>query len=915
MTGMGAGGKWLISDDDYPKFLDHLHDYLFVKRGRPQAFVEQPRKGETKPLLIDLDFRYSNQTSLVRAFNLGQIRSFCKMLVEGLSIFFDINSNEMLRFFVTLRPAPYASGPSRKDGVHILCPDISLSEEKQRVIRNWMLTQNAVKTCFDGSGYTNPDTDVYDESMVRKQGWIFYGESKPSIAPYSLASVFKYWPETKRWEDEAASTYNPRELMELLSVRYNLVPDENTVLSGAQELYEAMRDYGNDAIVAAPPQPQQYEDISGAVAAAREILTAITPTEQTPDDRAMVRRLVMDCLDEQWYETYDKWVRVGWCLHNINPSEENFQLWMDFSAKSAKSTGNNIAQLKREWFHGMRKDGDGPRLTERSLHRWAQAANPDSYKLIISEYLSEYIRDELDATHFHVAKLMKRMFGSTYTASVNPKTTEWYMFDDRLNMWRKLNQGMELRTKITGEVANAISKARIKLRQRMIEEDVKANVKDYNQSRAEALLKIETSLYNSGFSESVMKMAVQHFYEEDFQNKLNVNPFLLGCKNGVIDLRARQADGSEMAILRDGRPEDYVSFLLGQNMPEMGSIEYNPYDPSDPRQAELSDFFEKLFPNPDLRAYTLRLLASCLEGTNREQCFYIATGGGGNGKSKLMELMKMTFGDYQTSLQTTVLTRKRPDSGSANPEIMAIKGRRFIAMQEPDDKEPINTSRMKQFSGEDMVEARALYGDQEKFVIMGKMMMMCNTLPPVTTMDRGTWRRIRVIEFISKFVPADHAELVMKRPNVFLMDTSLDKKMRTWREPFLSLLVHIYNTQYIVNGLNPVPSAVMKASDKYKEKFDYYARFRADRIREPRAEEEMLELREKPTLTKDIKTAFANWKKENKIEMNVEEMLKRLTEDFGEPVKGKEWLSIRVFQGDNEAAEWDMALAAAATAA
>jgi len=45
MTSMGRGGKWIISDADYPKFLDLLNDYLFVKRGKAMAFVEQPRRG------------------------------------------------------------------------------------------------------------------------------------------------------------------------------------------------------------------------------------------------------------------------------------------------------------------------------------------------------------------------------------------------------------------------------------------------------------------------------------------------------------------------------------------------------------------------------------------------------------------------------------------------------------------------------------------------------------------------------------------------------------------------------------------------------------------------------------------------------------------------------------------------------
>jgi len=353
-----------------------------------------------------------------------------------------------------------------------------------------------------------------------------------------------------------------------------------------------------------------------------------------------------------------------------------------------------------------------------------------------------------------------------------------------------------------------------------------------------------------------------------------------------------------------------VSFLAGQNLPEMSAIDYKAYDPADPLQAEIADFFSKILPDPDVRSYTLRLLASCLEGANREQCFYIATGVGGNGKSKLVELMRMTFGDYQTSLQSTVLTRKRPESGAANPDIMAAKCRRFIYLQEPDDKEPMNTSRMKQFSGEDMVEARGLFKDQEKFVIMGKLFMMCNKLPPVTTMDRGTWRRIRVIEFVSKFVLPDHPEYLSRRPNVFLMDPMMDKKLRTWREPFLALLVHIYETQYIPFGLNPVPAAVMKASDKYKETFDIYARFRGERIREPITLEDKMECRNEPITTNKIKTIVSAWKKDARVELNTQDVVNRMTEEFGEPVNGKEWPTIRVFASDDLVADWDVSHAA-----
>jgi phage/plasmid-associated DNA primase len=907
MTSMGRGGKWVVSDGDYPKFLDLMNDYLFVKRGRAMAFVEQPRKGEPKPLLIDLDFQYPSERGLVRTFTPEQIRSFCQLLVNGLQIFFGVTDYEYLRFFVTLRPGPYNSGQVRKDGVHIMCADLALSDEKQKVLRNWMLSQDAIAQCFADTGYTNTPADIYDQSMTRKQGWIFYGESKPNIPPYALKHVFKYLPSTDTWEDEEETAYTSRELIELLSVRYNILEDENVVKDDERDHYEAMKTWGETVVVQQEPAapPQELDPNAGTTLV--DALNAIYGKDLNDEEKKIFRRLVMDCLSVERAENYEKWIRVGWCLHNISPTEENFQLWMDFSAKSSKSSGNNVAQLKRDWMNGWRKHDDGPRLTERSLRKWARDDNMEAYKKIQDDFIGEYIRQEIEPTHFHIAKLMKKLYGPNYIASLTARNTDWYKYDDDKNMWKKLSQGMELSMKVCTEVAGAISDAASKV---MRDAGMNPKMREHLQDKAKQLLKVQTSLFNNGFANSVMKMAEMQFYEEEFHNKLNVNPTLFACANGMIDLRCAGEDARDHVVFREGRPEDYMSFLAGQNHPELPPINYVRYDPNLPVQAEIADFFTKLFPSPELRRYTLRLLASCLEGVNREQCFYVATGVGGNGKSKLVELMRQTFGDYQTSLQSTVLTRKRPEAGAANPEIMAAKCRRFIYLQEPDDKEPINTSRMKQFSGEDMVEARALYGDQEKFVIMGKLFMMCNKLPPVTTMDRGTWRRIRVIPFVSKFVLPEHPEYLAGRPNVFLMDSMLDKKLRQWREPFLSLLVHIYETEYIPYGLNPVPAEVMAASDKYKGDFDVFARFRSERIREPVTMEEKMECRNEPITTNKIKTIIMAWRKEARVDLNTQEAINRLTEEFGEPVNGKEWPTIKVFGSDESVADWDAAHAA-----
>ena len=905
MTGMGVTlGKWKIPDEKYPIFLDLLHDYLFVKHGRPQNFVEKPRKSEPKPLLIDLDFRYPDDRSLTRVFNLDMIEQFIHKITEGLEFFFGLENYSEMRFFVTLRPAPYSEKGKRKDGVHILCPDIALTNEKQAVLRKWLLAHESISTCFKNTGYTNSDDVVYDESMTRQQGWIFYGESKPNIPPYVLVAVFNYKPAENDWLDEDTTIYSSRDLIELLSIRYNIVSDENILKTGEPSNVYADLMQRSATGGAAPVAPDQ-EDAARGVRDLANVINSFAIKPASEEERQMIRRFVMECLKDSWCDEYDKWIRVGWCLHNIEASEENFTLWMDFSGKSGKASQNDLTKLRYEWFHGMRKSGDGPRLTQRSLQKWARDDNPELYKKIIAENIHEYIRTEVEPTHYHISKLMKKLYGNNYVASVNPKTTEWFKYDEDINMWKRLNQGLELKSKISYEVAGELDAARGMIRKR-ISETRKEDEREWLEQKMKELLKVETQLYNNGFTESVMKMASQQFCEEDFMNKLNVNPFLLGCRNGILELRAKREDGSEHVIFRQGRPEDYVSFLMGQNYPDSEPINYVPYDAADPMQAEIADFFTKLFPNSALRTYTLRLLASCLEGANREQCYYTFMGRGGNGKSKLVELMRLTMGDYQTSMASTVLTRARPDAGAANPEIMVTKCRRFICMQEPDDKEPINTSRMKQFSGEDMIEARALYGDQERFRIMGKICMMCNALPPVNSMDQGTWRRIRVIPFESKFLADDNPELLLNKPNVFPRDPQLDEKLRKWREPMFSLLVHIYENEYIPLGLNPIPEIVTRESNKYKEKFDVYARFRAERIREPRTPEEQMDCRTNPLESKRIRLIVGAWKKENRVDnFSANDALDRMKDEFGDPEAGRFWPTIRMFATDEDVADWD----------
>ena len=897
LTGMDGEfkGKCAISDEDYPKFYDLLHDYLFKKHGTVLNLIERPRPNESKPLVIDIDFHYSNETNLMRRFKDEHVFNFTKYIGDALNKFIDISNYERLRFFITMRGDPYPDSKKQyiKDGIHILCPDIGLKNEKQKVLRNYILENGFLKKCFENTEYINSEKEVYDEAMTRDQGWFPYGESKTSgtARPYFLKNVFTYTPATNSLE-ESYDEYTDRELLELLSIRYNIPEDDNQVREEEKENY---------AYLLRGRLEEKIEKQKEIKEEKEEELNIYDFMMKPPkeEEKDMFKRLVLECLDKERADSRDDWMRLGWCLHNIEESEDMFDLWMEFSKTSAKFSSNNIAQLKVNFLYKMRTEADRPRLTERSLHLWAKKDNPKLYTSIIDDYILQYIRQFVDiGTHHGIAKLMKKIYKNNYVASINTRSTDWYYYDTQINMWKLLHQGIQLKAKISMDVAEYFSKVRDNIRSDAVKTKNK-NEYDAFMGELKRFVKVETSLYTNGFVESTMKMAETLFFDQDFTNKLNKDPLLFACRNGVLQLRVKTEEQPyEHVLFRSGIPEDYLSFLAGYNFPDYDGINYIPYDETNPIIDEIYEFFNKIFPNTELRDYFLRLLASCLEGANKEQQYYTWEGVGGNGKSKIVELMRLTFGDYQTSLQATVLTRKRPDSGAANPDIIVIKNKRFIYLQEPDNKEPLNTSLMKQFSGEDIIEARGLFKDQEKFKVTGKLNMMCNSKPIIQTMDRGTWRRIRVIPFESKFVSEDDPEYISKKKNVFLRDNDLDKKLVKWREPFLSLLVHIYETQYLKNGLEPTPAIVKKASDDYKESSDSFAKFQVERVREDDSAE---------TTFKLIERSYNKWSKASggaARTLSPSDLLKRINDEYGDPVGGK-YFRRRVFIDEDEVDAWD----------
>lgn len=936
VTGMGImKGSWVIADEDYPRFLDLLHDHLFVKKRRPLNLVEQRRPNNITPLLIDLDFKYETTTSLVRRFNLNNIKTFIRKTTQIITEFIDLKDLEILRFFVPLRPTPYEdkrpSAKIIKDGVHIECPDLPLQATIQQIIRHIALKEEILEDSFTGCDHINKSADVYDESLVKKNGWFLYGEGKPDLPPYHLDLVYCYNITEGRWYDEDTRDYTPRDLMELLSIRHDVGEYSYSVREEKKEEWDAIitaisTEKNKNTLASGGAGHEDNHDslgASGDPAAGPTGATGATGSTATiqinapswytkgfsPQEIDLYRKMATECLSAERADGFQTWMEVGWCLHNIDQSDEMFNTWIKFSQKSAKFSANNMAQLHRDWIRGWNTNSfNHRRLTERSLHMWAKDDNPVRYEELMKENIIQYILSSVDKTHTHIGRLLLKVYAASIRCHIENKTkAAWYEWVG--TGWQLDPQGIHLRQKMTTEIASLVDEAKQSVRRRLGElgPGVNDSAEEIEKTKLKRLHDIEGRLYSSDFKSSVLKECEYLFHEPNFLQNLDSQPYLLGVANGVINLRAERigADGKKVTgcEFRRMRPDDYISFMCGRLVAKgCEPIDYEPYNAADPVQAEIDEFMSKVFPDASVREYMWRKLASCLEGANREQRYDTWIGVGGNGKSKLVDLVAMTLGDYGTSLQSTVLTRKRPDSGAANPDIITVWKKRFIYLAEPDDGEPLNTSRMKQFTGEDIVEARGLFEDQQKFKITGKFFMLCNRFPPIYSNDRGTWRRVTAVPFVSKFVDenSEEGKDIDPAKHIYPRDNNMDEKLVRWRTAFLARLVHIYETVYLKQGIEPIPDVITAESRNYRAKFDTFGKFMADRIRQNPAES---------TTLQEAYRQFKSWHKENArgtTLIQIDEFNKRMEDEFGQPFDKKTFKRIQVFSSDAETEEFDM---------
>ena len=243
---------------------------------------------------------------------------------------------------------------------------------------------------------------------------------------------------------------------------------------------------------------------------------------------------------------------------------------------------------------------------------------------------------------------------------------------------------------------------------------------------------------------------------------------------------------------------------------------------------------DSILPDEDEKKLYMIILSTGLEGLNLQK-FVIASGGGGNGKGVLNELVCKTLGNYSYILPSNVLLGQQKKG--SNPEIANMNNKRFVIAKEPESSEYVNVEIMKDLTGTDEINARLNHSNNTQTFLKCTLVMECNDKPKLNNISQpdALLRRIIISSFKSTFVEQSfYDELTEEERKTYFIGNGYYKTPE-FKDKYKQILFNIlikYYKQYTETkpndkscGVLPITKEIRKRAVDYLEASDIIKEF------------------------------------------------------------------------------------------
>jgi P4 family phage/plasmid primase-like protien len=875
------GGKYYISDAEIAEFNQLYYQHVFVE-GREEYLTECQR--QVGPLMIDLDFRYAVGTD-ERQHNEAHVLDTIETYVNIIKSILDLSEVDEFHIWAMEKPEINPQEDLVKDGIHIVI-GLLVDRATRKLIRDQAMED--LVDVFEELPLINPMEEIVDKGVcLGTTQWQLYGSRKPGNDAYKMVSAFTVTDGGNKIDVASAEIKNDKAVLLKGSARCQEMSHPQ-VLEAWKEKHEAAAKEVQSGKKPTKPQ-RNVADAAGEGLPTSVIFTPMAASvgpnvvgqplsevkaqmevmlDELPFQESHLRdaHAYAMALGPEYYDPRDAWMRVGWALRNT--SQKLFGSWVLFSARSKKFRMEDVPEMLKLW-DAPQPERKSP-LTDRSLAYWCRTSNPEEFERLRQSSIGQAMELSLQgATEFDVATVMHRIFNGEYRCA-DVKHKLWYQFTG--HYWKKIDEGTSLRMQISQYLSPLYCAEVNKLHNMLASMEEGDDSYDRIKKKAGKYNNIAILLKKTSYKNNVMRECCELFYDADFLDKLDQNPLLLGCENGVIDF--------ELGRFRPGLPDDYVSTNCGHIYDEDFAL-------GEKRQSvrdEIVNFMNMLFTEADKNEYMWEHLAAILVGTNENQLFNIYNGEGSNGKSKLVELMTEVLGAYKGTVPVSLVISKRGSIGGVSPEIAVLKPCRYAVMQEPSKGDKLNEGILKELTGGDPIQGRGLYQDTVEFVPQFSLAVCCNEMFEVKSADHGTWRRMGVVNFTSKFT--DNPD--PNNPLEFKKDKKLQQRFKKWAPVMLVMLAQ---RAFKNKGEVELCESVKAASNQYRCSQDHIAEF---------IEERVVVAKNRTLKKNEVWEEFKAWHNDMYAGTRLpqaKDLHNQITKQFGDPHKKNGWMNVGLDDG------------------
>ena len=508
---------------------------------------------------------------------------------------------------------------------------------------------------------------------------------------------------------------------------------------------------------------------------------------------------------------YDSWKDLIFCLSNISASNEMKKIAIQISKQSDKS---NDKEFDKTFNKLWSSNTSNKKLGIGSLYYWAKNDNEQEYKIFIHKKLNDfsgecllldddYNQDYMDKiikndnSHMGIAKLIKKMI-SGKVKFIN-KSIVYRV--DKYNVWIKEGE-YALMNLISNDIIYRLTKYYYE------------NIHDENKNeKLESVFIKMIMIKDGGEITKILKFLIPILNDVSFMDLLDNDPDLFAFNDKVVNLKTKE--------VRSIKPTDYISITTGYNYPTE-KIKY---------KEAIDEYFKKVYPDEEQRNYILNHYAQSLSGRVKNNWVNIHSGknnSGGNAKTSTFTFLNRAFGKYAYAIPADLFCGKQdPNPQAPRPDIIHLKGKRLIYTSEPDEREKLNAKWIKLLSGGDRISARLCNSnDMIEFNSTIHLNILCNQLLAFNGSDGGMSRRLKVIEYKSRFIHDE--KIINKEKNIYLVDPDIEDNFKKWRNDFIRLLIDRYNDNYKYY----IPEVINNSSQKYFSDNDQVSRFAEKHIKQ-----------------------------------------------------------------------------------